>query len=568
MVIGQIRLCLSLMAGTVGRGRVARLFALQILVAVSEGAVLVLLVPVIQALGGQDSLGIPRLSVHLSVPTAFALVIGVVVLRGLGQWRAAVLAVNIQLTTVDSLRLRLIDDLYAADWAFLSSQRRSHVVQRLTTDVERVNTALAMVLRLVVAGAILAATAVVAILISPLVGALATVALIVVAWFAARSVGHAVEIGRTLTDRLAGFGAALSDSLSSIRVMRAHDASGAWSQIVGAEASRLRGVRRSFVNRSAAINAVFNVVVVCAVLAMILVGRAAGMSLPQMATLAVVAVRLLSSAQNLLSSAQLFANDAGAVERLLGFEAEARAHPEPGAGLAGAERVTAGPGPLVSLRGVSVRYAGESSLALDGIDLDVPRRGVVVIAGPSGAGKSTLLDVVLGLLRPETGALLVDGRPVTDLAAWRRRIGYVPQQTVLVPGTVWDNLVWSVQPGVVPTEDDVWEVLRVSGLDEVVRSLPGGLQAPLQELAELSGGEQQRLCIARALLRFPELLVLDEATSALDSETEAQILDELLDGSRAVVMVTHRSVSDRDPVVVRVEGGRLVAGDSWVGAEG
>jgi ABC-type bacteriocin/lantibiotic exporter with double-glycine peptidase domain len=114
----------------------------------------------------------------------------------------------------------------------------------------------------------------------------------------------------------------------------------------------------------------------------------------------------------------------------------------------------------------------------------------------------------------------------------------------------------------------VWEVLRVSGLDEVVRALPGGLQASLQELAELSGGEQQRLCIARALLRFPELLVLDEATSALDIATEARILDELLDGSRAVVMVTHRDVGDRDPAVVRIDGGRLASRGPRVGAEG
>ncbi len=555
-MIGQVRLCLGLMARTVGRGRLLRLVALQLLVAVSEGAALVLLVPVIQALGGHDRLGVPGLSVHLSVPVAFGLVVVVVALRGLGQWRAAVLAVNIQLTTVDTLRLALIDDLYAADWAFLSNQRRSHVVQRLTTDVERVNAALATLLNLVIAGAVLVASALVAILLSPLIGGMVTIALIIVAWFASRSVGHAVRIGRTLSDRLAGFGAALSDSLSSVRVMRAHDASSAWSEIVGSEAARLRGVRRSFVNRSAAINAAFGVAGVAAILVMILIGRAAGMSLPQMATLAVVAIRVLNSAQALLTATQLFANDAGAVERLLGFGAEARAHPEPTVASLPAEGRVASAGPLVSLREVSVRYAGESTLALERIDLDIPRRGVVVIAGPSGAGKSTLLDVVLGLLRPEAGSVVVDGRPVTDLAAWRRRIGYVPQQTVLVPGTVWDNLVWSVQPGVVPTEEDAWEVLRVAGLAEVVRALPGGLQAPLQELAELSGGEQQRLCIARALLRFPELLVLDEATSALDAETEAQILDQLLDGSRAVVMVTHRDVSERSPVVFRIAGGR------------
>jgi len=560
-VIGQARLCLALMARTVGRGRLARLVALQLLVAISEGAALVLLVPVIQALGGQDRLGVPGLSLHLSVAEAFTLVIVVVVLRGLGQWQAAVLAVNIQLTTVDTLRLGLIDDLYAADWAFLSSQRRSHVVQRLTTDVERVNTALAMVLRIVVSTAILVATALVAILVAPVVGAMATAALIVVAWFAARSVGHAVRIGRSLSDRLAGFGAALTDSLSSIRVMRAHDASAAWSGIVGAEAERLRGVRRSFVNRSAAISSVLGVVAVCAVLAMILVGRSVGMSLPQLATLAIVATRLLSSAQNLLSSAQLFANDAGAVERLTGFGAEARAHPEPTTTVPREAAPRRGSGPLVALRDVSVRYVEEAEPVLRGIDLDVPHRGVVVVAGPSGAGKSTLLDVVLGLLRPESGVVLVDGEPVVDMASWRRRIGYVPQQTVLVPGTVWDNLIWSVQPGVVPTEEDVWEVLRVACLDDVVAALPGGLHASLQELAELSGGEQQRLCIARALLRFPELLVLDEATSALDTETEAKVLDRLLDGSRAVVMVTHRSVADRDPTVVRIADGRIALAD-------
>jgi ATP-binding cassette subfamily C protein len=288
------------------------------------------------------------------------------------------------------------------------------------------------------------------------------------------------------------------------------------------------------------------------------------MSLAELAALAVVATRLLSSAQSLLNSAQLFANDVAALDRLTAFAAEARAHPEPAPQVVpgatpGARTVVPG-SPLLQLRDVGVTYAEDAGPALADVDLEVPHRGLVVVTGPSGAGKSTLLDVVLGLLRPDTGEVLVDGAPLEDLVGWRRRIGYVPQQTVLVPGTVWQNLAWSVAPGSEPREADAWAALRTACVDDVIRALPGGLQAPLHELAELSGGEQQRLSIARALLRQPELLVLDEATSALDPDTEELLLDRLLDGSRAVLMVTHRGARGHDGTSLHLERGRPVPG--------
>ncbi|WP_457111507.1 ATP-binding cassette domain-containing protein [Marmoricola sp. URHA0025 HA25] len=545
------------MARTVGRGRLATLIALQLVVAVMEGLGLVLLVPVIQALDGSARLGVPSLSLRLSLAEAFTLVIAVVCLRGLAQWRAAVLAVDIRLATVDALRLGLIDDLYRADWSFLATQRRSHLVASLTTEVERVHSALAMVLRLLVGALVLAATAAVAVLLAPLVGGVTVLALVLVAFVTVRSTRGATRLGRTMSDRMADFGAALSDSLTSLRVMRAHDASAAWSDLVGGEAARLREVRRSFVTRAGAISAAAGVAVVLAVLALILGGRAAGMSLAELAALAVVATRLLGAAQGLLTSAQQFGNDAASLDRLSAFAAEARARPEPAAAVApGAPAKRSPDAPLLCLREISVSYAEDAAPALSGVDLEIPRGGLVVVTGPSGAGKSTLLDVVLGLLRPDSGEVCVDGVPLADLASWRRRIGYVPQQTVLVPGTVWQNLAWSVAPGADPTEADAWSALEAAQVADVVRRLPGGLQAPLHELTELSGGEQQRLSIARALLRDPELLVLDEATSALDADTEERLLDGLLDGSRAVLMVTHRGAPGRGGVGLHLEGGR------------
>lgn len=564
--------CLGLMTATVGRGRVLGLVGLQLAVALLEGAGLVLLVPVIQALGGDDRLSLPGLEVRFSLWTAFAAVVGVVLLRALGQWSAAVLATDIRLATVDRLRLGLLDDLYAADWTYLVGKRRSHIVQQLTTDVERAHSAFAMVLRLVVGTLVLAATGAVAVLLAPAIGGLAVVAVLVVALVASRSTRSAASLGRAVSERLQDFGATLSDSLSSARVMRAHDAAGAWSELVGTEAGRVREVRRSYVARGTAISAALGVAAVLAVLGMILIGREAGLSLPELATLAVVATRLLASAQTLLGSAQLFANDVPAIERLEEFHHEVLAHPERlGQSSAPPAGEPAGPGAhrapaLLSLRGIGVTYAeakdgtSDGTVALDGVDLEVPRYGLATVTGPSGSGKSTLLDVVLGLRRPQSGEVLLDGEPLVDLAVWRARIGYVPQQTVLVPGTVWQNLAWSVQPGRTVTEDEAWTALRTACVDEVVQALPGRLQASLHEVAGLSGGEQQRLCIARALVRSPELLILDEATSALDRETEARLLASLLDGSRAVLMVTHRDLVGLESTVLRLHEGRPVPG--------
>lgn len=562
-MIRSAGVCLKLMADTVGKPRVVTLLVLQFVVAVLEGLGLALLVPVVQALDGQDEFSIPGLSVDLNLTRAFSLVIAVVVLRGLGQWWAMVLGVDIRLATVDRLRLGLIDDLYGSDWSYLAAQRRSELVQSLTTNVERAQSAIAMVLRLFVGTFVLVATAVVGVLVAPVVGGLALTAVVVVMLLAARSTRGATALGKVMSERIAGFGATLSDSLASARVMRAHGAEQAWSELVSAEAARVREVRRNFVARSSMVAATLGVVGVMAVLALIVIGREVGLSLAELATLLVVATRLLASGQNLLVAAQTFANDVPALESLLTFQTEARQHPEKagslGAAPSPAERVEREGRrravALLELHGVGVTYEGDATPALAGIDLEVPYRGLVTVTGPSGSGKSTLLDVILGLLRPDQGEMLVDGTAVTDLAAWRGRIGYVAQQTVLVPGTVWQNLAWSMQPGETLTEETAWQALRLACLEDVVRALPGRLQAPLQEIAELSGGEQQRLAIARALVRTPELLILDEATSGLDVQTERAVLANLLDGERAVLMVTHRTLAENPGVVLRLENG-------------
>jgi ABC-type multidrug transport system fused ATPase/permease subunit len=260
-----------------------------------------------------------------------------------------------------------------------------------------------------------------------------------------------------------------------------------------------------------------------------------------------------------MGSLQTFANDSPALDRLAEFGQEAGQHRERRSEAAPSQPTIDGAA-LVSLRHVAVSYQPDAAAVFSSVCLDVPRGGLVTLTGASGAGKSTLLDVILGLLSPDEGEVLVEGAPLHDLAGWRARLGYVPQQTMLVPGSIRQNLVWSLPPGRTVDEAQVWLALRRACLDDVVRQLPDGLETVLHESAELSGGEQQRLSIARALLREPDLLLLDEATSALDAVTEQRVLEHLLDGSRAVVLVTHR-ISDharaRATSALHIHDGRL-----------
>lgn len=215
--------------------------------------------------------------------------------------------------------------------------------------------------------------------------------------------------------------------------------------------------------------------------------------------------------------------------------------------LAGAPASPAGPRPSapvpVVVRGLRVTYPGRERPALDGVDLDVPARGLTVLSGPSGCGKSTLLDVLLGRRRPDAGQVLV-GPDRTDLAAtdpraWRDAVAWSAQRPWLRAGTVADNLRIAR-----PTahDDELWAALDRVALREVVAGLPRGLDARLREDGVgLSAGQRARLALARVVLADRPLVLLDEPTAHLDDATEDVLLRTLVElaRDRAVVVVAH-----------------------------
>ncbi len=220
----------------------------------------------------------------------------------------------------------------------------------------------------------------------------------------------------------------------------------------------------------------------------------------------------------------------------------------------------------------SARLGGELMLDLasyrhaDGggvgpVTLTIRKGEFLGISGPTGAGKSTLVDLLAGLLVPQQGRMLVAGAVLDaqGYAAWRRNLAYLGQQTFLFNDSLRANLAWSEEGC---SEERIWAALELAGAAELVRGLDRGLDTPLGEQGVLfSGGERQRIALARALLRKPGFLILDEATSAIDIEAEEQLLDRLhsLADRPTIVMVAHRRESlARCDRVITLDGGRIV----------
>lgn len=197
----------------------------------------------------------------------------------------------------------------------------------------------------------------------------------------------------------------------------------------------------------------------------------------------------------------------------------------------------------VEMRDVTFRYDNTEVDVLRGLNLTFHKGESIGLVGESGAGKSTVSDMLLGLLRPQSGAVLMDGMDIRNVPnTWCRTIGYVPQTVYIMNETVRKNIAFGVPEDEID-DDKIWRALEEAQLKEYIESLPQGLDTELGERGvRFSGGQRQRIAIARALYYDPEILVLDEATSALDNKTEEAVMESIdyLSGKKTLIIVAHR----------------------------
>jgi ABC-type multidrug transport system fused ATPase/permease subunit len=219
----------------------------------------------------------------------------------------------------------------------------------------------------------------------------------------------------------------------------------------------------------------------------------------------------------------------------------------------------------VVMESVFLSYPNQEKYSLEDVSFSVSSGETLAIVGPSGAGKTSLVDVLLGILNVDSGKIEIGGMlPKDAISKWPGAVSYVPQEVAFTGGTFRDNVAMGF-PMEDASDDLVWAALDIAQLGDHVRELSQGIDTLVGHGGTMmSGGQRQRLGIARAMFTQPKLLVLDEATSALDGQTESDISDALrgLKGVVTVVMVAHRlsTVRNADQVIYMEKGKVLARG--------
>lgn len=534
---------LGLIISLTGAPRLVALAFLMILSSLTEGIGLLMLIPITSVIAGENSLGaLGEWLAPLSgwpVPILLFAIVALVMFRALLVFLVLQLRASMGLAMTRAMRVKAQDAIMAADWRWLSGQNSASHAARITGEADRIGhlgeEALSIITALVTALMLMSAAFAISWKLTAI--ALLSAAIVVSAVVIMRT--HRMREGERYSEIYEALHEQVSNGLFHLRAARIGGAEAALARQFS-DTSRALEAAELQNHRSVSLAHVTFQALAVAILCMLVYVALLQMKLPLSILVPVLAimVRFVPVATGLQQSIRSWRFNRPALDGLQALIAEARANEEARNPGAESPRLTR----EIVLRDVSMTYAGRERPVFDHLDLTIPAGSVTGICGPSGVGKSSLADVLGGLISPDAGEVLIDGVALAGGArvAWRQRVAYVEQVPYLFNGTIAENLSWGVADC---SRAAMRHALERASADFVMQ-LPLGLSTRVGEGGrQFSGGERQRLALARALLRTPDLLILDEVTAALDGGNEAAVSDTIasLKGSCTILILGHRA---------------------------
>ena len=549
--------------------RVLPIFVLMVLAGLTEGLGLTLFMPLLSLLsGGQEALVWPfaelmsglsavGLSANVwSLTTAVAVIL--IASFSVAYWQTKMLETSVK-EFQKILRDRAIRALVLSSWPHVKSQSVGDVVNRLTMEAERSSVA---VYQLCKASAFLVHAGIYSLLAGLISWQLMTIVVafgIVLHKTTVLVTRRAAVLGSRVTNANTAYGARAVDYIRGLKLLKASAGEReALRRLEQISQDVFASNRDASVSR--ALMTFFMQAVPVVIVAVVVLCSVSLFQLPYSATL--VFLLLIARAGPRFSLAREYYYGYELALPALGIIDDLTA-----SSVAQAEERRSGSKDFdgvmegIFLNDVSFAHEDGKDEVLTGVSISIPRNNMVALVGGSGAGKSTIVDLITGLCVPTKGTLRIGDTALSELnlASWRRRIGYVGQEVMVFDDTVRGNLCL-----IHPESDEGQIVSALAGahLTDVVRALPDGLDTEIGENGvRLSGGEKQRLALARALVGNPQLLLLDEATSALDNESERLVQQsiEKLAHELTIVVVAHRlSTVRRADMIYVMEKGRVV----------
>ena len=545
------------------------LIVLGFLASLSEGIGIGLFIPFLQTLDPQNAatthdtwLGGILASLFDGVSAenrllviAFA-IFGAVLLKALLTYATAFLFTTLSARTGHELRTRIFEEVLTVDFRVLNTVGTGRMLNALSNESWRTADAITTLLQMAITLCTLFVYVMLLLLISWKLTLVVVVLLILMAGAVRLLTNRVGSLGEKMTRANAEVASKMVDGVDGIEIIRGYGQEEYERKRFSGVSERLARLTVRTGILSGAVYPLYEVLAAAVLVTVLLTSVQTATNLAPLLVFVFLLYRVAPVVKRLEQErVDLFASEGAVAETWSIIQRQEKNYIHSGNELF--ERLRAG----VTLDHVSYRYQSDAEPALEDVCVQIPAKGLVAIVGPSGAGKSTLVKLLLRFFDPTEGSILVDGSPITNLKLdeWRGRIAVVPQNVFLFNATVRDNIAY----GALQADDEqIIAAANAAGAHDFILGLRQGYDTRLgEDGVELSGGEGQRVCLARAMIREPEILILDEATNALDGISEEFIqkaLDELKQRCTVVVIAHRLATIERADQILVMDDGRLV----------